>query len=223
MKAWIRNDRVYQTIMNGALLVVFLAALSTGKWPQLAWVSGSITVIMVLIAAAVYSIAACDNNKEKQAAAESVPQKETENVELKEQRRLMAARLLGERIAAEAFVAGAQQLRKQDLLLYSQWLEMMRPDTTRETADVILRNTLAHKSHARPVVRKRAVERINFSEDETGRLTVTVGPVRIEIQDEETNVHITSSKTTVVTAAPIPTDYMARDEKEPLTSPKTVH
>jgi hypothetical protein len=54
MKSWLRNDSVYQSIMSGALLIVFLAALSASHWPQLSVVAGLITAVVVGIVAFVY-------------------------------------------------------------------------------------------------------------------------------------------------------------------------
>jgi hypothetical protein len=232
MKSWLRNDRVYQTIMNGALLVVFLAALSTGKWPQLGWVAGSITVIMVLVVAAVYSIAACGSDKEENHARDQVstpPKKEelAESTELQArellQKRLLQEqrlfrRLLQERLTAEAL---ARDAHKQYQMIYSNWLEAMRQDTTQETAakNLILGNMLVHKSRTR-AVRKRAAETVSFTEEATDLLVVTVGSVRIEIHEQETKVHITSPKTTVVTGA-TDTGDTASDKKEPLTIART--
>jgi hypothetical protein len=42
--------------MNGALWTAFLAALAATKWPELSWVAGGVTAVMVLIAATVYCI-----------------------------------------------------------------------------------------------------------------------------------------------------------------------
>jgi hypothetical protein len=233
MKSWLRNDRVYQAIMNGALLVVFLAALSTGKWPQFGWVAGSITVIMVLVAAAVYSIAACGSDKENHAPEDhiSTPQKKEELAEsaqlqvkellqkrlLQEQRVLQEAHRLSQgRLTTEAL---ARDAHKHYQMIYSKWFEAMHQDTTHETAaNLILRNMLVHKSHVRAAARRRAVEtvRSSFTEEATDLLVVTVGPVRIEIHEQETKVHITSPKTTVVTDA-TDTGDTASDKKEPLT------
>jgi hypothetical protein len=234
MKAWLRNDRVYQTIMNGALLVVFLAALSTGKWPQFGWVAGSITVIMVLIVAAVYSIAACGSDKDENHAPDhvSTPPNKDELVQstelqasellqkrlLQEQQRLFR-RLLQERLTAAAL---ARDAHKQYQMISSNWFEAMGQDTTHETAakNLLLRNMLVHKSHARAAVRRRAAETVSFTEEATDLLVVTVGPVRIEIHEQETKVLITSPKTTVVTGA-TDTGHTASDKKEPLTTART--
>jgi hypothetical protein len=234
MKSWLRNDRVYQTIMNGALLVVFLAALSTGKWPQFGWVAGSITVIMVLVVAAVYITAACGSDKEKYAAeedhistpptkeefAESTQQQVTTLLQagLVQERRLLQERLAQERRLLHITTAAlARDAHRRYEMLYSKWLQ----DTTHETAaNLILRNMLEHTTSARAAARKRAVETVNFTEDATGLLVVTVGPVRIEIQEQETKVHITSPKTTVVTSA-MDTGDTASDRKEPLTVART--
>jgi hypothetical protein len=73
MKAWLRDDRVYQAIMNGALWIVVIAALSTTKWPELSWLTGSITVVLVVIVATVYWIAVVINvnhNGEPDSAAQ---------------------------------------------------------------------------------------------------------------------------------------------------------
>lgn len=42
--------------MNGALWTAFLAALAVTKWPELSWVAGGVTAVMVLIAATIYCI-----------------------------------------------------------------------------------------------------------------------------------------------------------------------
>lgn len=65
MKSWLRDDRVYQAIMNGALWTVVIAALSTTKWPQLSWFTGSITAVLVVIVATVYWIAVVSNDNDK--------------------------------------------------------------------------------------------------------------------------------------------------------------
>ena len=65
MKSWLRDDRVYQAIMNGALWIVVIAALSTTKWPQFGWITGSITAVLVVIVAAVYWIAVVTNDNDK--------------------------------------------------------------------------------------------------------------------------------------------------------------
>jgi hypothetical protein len=238
MKSWLRNDRVYQTIMNGALLVVFLAALSTGKWPQFGWVAGSITVIMVLVAAAVYSIAACGNDKENDAGDHiSTPRKKEELAESTQQQpkalllqerllqeRVVQERLLQERVVQERLLqerrrlelmtaALARDAHKRYEMLYSKWLQ----DITQETAaNLILRNMLVHTS-ARAAVRKRAAETVQFTENATGRMVVTVGPVIIEIEEQETKVHITSPKTIIVTDSTDTGDAA----KEPLTIART--
>lgn len=186
MKSWLRNDRVYQSTMNGALLVVFLAALSTGRWPQFDWVAGSITVIAVLIAAAVYMTAGCgsDNEKHRPEDHVSAPQKKQEVTEpmqqyavefLKKQKmqRLLNERLWQQQIRAEAI---ARDANKQFQMLYAKWLEAFQPVAMRETA--------IRKAHVRA--------------DTMDTLVVTVGSVKIEIQEQETKIYITSSKTIVV-------------------------
>ena len=65
MKTWLQNDQVYQSIMNGALWIVFSAALITNKWPQFDWITGSIMVIMVAIVVSVYWISVVKNDKEQ--------------------------------------------------------------------------------------------------------------------------------------------------------------
>lgn len=65
MKAWLKNDGVYQTIMNVALLVVFLAALSAGAWPQFKLIAIGVTSIVVLTVVAVYSIVIFRMSEEK--------------------------------------------------------------------------------------------------------------------------------------------------------------
>jgi hypothetical protein len=65
MKSWLRDDRVYQAIMNGALWIVVIAALSTTKWPQLSWFTGSITAVLVVIVATAYWIAVVSNDNDK--------------------------------------------------------------------------------------------------------------------------------------------------------------
>jgi hypothetical protein len=64
MKSWLRDDRVYQAIMNGALWIVVIAALSTTKWPQLSWLAGSITAVLVVIVATVYWVAVVTNDND---------------------------------------------------------------------------------------------------------------------------------------------------------------
>jgi hypothetical protein len=234
MKSWLRNDRVYQTIMNGALLVVFLAALSTGKWPQFGWVAGSITVIMVLVAAAVYSIAACGSDEENDAGnhISTPPKKEelTESTQQQAKALLLQERLLQERVVQverrhlELITAAlARDAHKRYEMLYSKWLQ----DTTQETAaHLILRNMLVHTS-ARAAVRKRAAETVQFTENTTGRMVVTVEPVRIEIEEQETKVHITSPKTTIVTESTDTGDTAKEPvtiaRTEPSTISRTVH
>jgi hypothetical protein len=62
MKAWLRDDRVYQSIMNGALWVVVIAAFGATRWPQLSLVAGSITALLVVVVATVYWIAVVTND-----------------------------------------------------------------------------------------------------------------------------------------------------------------
>jgi hypothetical protein len=65
MKSWLRDDRVYQAIMSGALWIVVIAALSTTKWPELGWLTGSITAVLVVIVSTVYWIAVVTNDTDK--------------------------------------------------------------------------------------------------------------------------------------------------------------
>ena len=60
MKSWLRE--AYQAVMNGALWLVFIAALSTSKWPTFDWVTGSLTAVLVVIVAVVYWIAVVTND-----------------------------------------------------------------------------------------------------------------------------------------------------------------
>jgi len=67
MREWLENDSVYHAIMNGALWVAFLAALSTDRWPNWAWLAGSITGASAIIAAVVYvTVVVCKQNVEIQ-------------------------------------------------------------------------------------------------------------------------------------------------------------
>jgi hypothetical protein len=50
--------------MNGALWIVVIAALSTTKWPQLSWLTGSTTAVLVVIVATVYWIAVVTNDND---------------------------------------------------------------------------------------------------------------------------------------------------------------
>ena len=54
MSAWTRSDVVYKQIMNVALVIVILSALSAYEWPNVSIIAGTITIITTIAAVVLY-------------------------------------------------------------------------------------------------------------------------------------------------------------------------
>lgn len=230
MKSWLRDDRVYQAIMNGALWIVVIAALSTTKWPELGWLTGAITAVLVVIVATVYWIAVVTNDKSNSTSQRSDTQLSTRNEAQGPQNPAQVRPAPSERreeileAYRTALIKNLEILRAQNLEMQNKTSEVLRRRVAQiigenESAgtwttnfdDLILRNWVMHaphhgaqfsslKSHRRAST-TRTLARIAADEEETsGKVVVTVGSVRIEIQEDDpnktTNVQITSPKTT---------------------------
>jgi hypothetical protein len=244
MKSWLRKDNVYQSIMSGALLIVFLAALSASHWPQLSVVAGLITAVVVSIVAVVYWAAVvCGDddrtNTERQSDV-SVKQEETQ----REQKPFAGTRrepLQKQEIVEEYVTRYAATLNRlqdagvatleQDEFVRRVLLKGMTEEWVASRPDAWLRyseaghgliNWLVHqphhgshlivgagaslKSHRQAYAAARRLASTTAGEDEIGeKVIVTVGSVRIEIQEDDPNktttVHITSPETIVTKVA----------------------
>jgi hypothetical protein len=254
MKSWLRDDGVYQAIMNGALWIVVIAALSTTKWPQLGWLMGAITAVLVVIVATVYWIAVVTNGNDKPNSTSQRPdtqlstQNEAQGEQNLAQERPAPPQRREEIVAAHwsALSKNLEALRAQNLEVQNKTYEVLRRRVAQIIAEnestnfdeLTLRNWVVHaphhgaqfgslKSHRRASTSTLA--RIAAGEEETsGKVVVTVGSVRIEIQEDDpnktTNVHITSPKTVVANV--IETEQRSQPKLDPISNSKptaTIH
>jgi hypothetical protein len=157
-------------MMNGALWVVVIAALFTTKWPELAWVTGSITAVLVVIVAVVYWIAVVTNDNDR--ADSTAPR---ESVERTKAEQAQGARNVSqerhspsqqrEEIAEaywNALSRNLQVLRNKNLealrsqtyevMLHKHWRNLIEAETAgtiwaTNFDERILRNWLVHALH----------------------------------------------------------------------------
>jgi hypothetical protein len=251
---WLRKDSVYQSIMSGALLIVFLAALSSSHWPQLSVVAGLITAVTVGIVVVVYYwvVVVCGDddrtNAERQQDVSAKQQTEKEQKPVTETHREPQHHGIIERYEALLKMQGRNVIvpsLEQDAFVWD--IKGAREEWVASRADVWLRytrNWLAYeqahhdshliagarlKSHRRAYAAARTLG-ITAGEDETNeKVVVTVGSVRIEIQEDDPNktttVHITSPKT-IVTKVAVQNPRDDRQNPEPVSQSKpsaTVH
>lgn len=154
MKSWLRDDRVYQAIMNGALWIVVIAALSTTKWPQLSWLTGSITAVLVVIVATVYWIAVVTNDNDK---PDSTAERQSTQPATGEEAKG------GPNVAQER--PSPEQQREQiaaALNAISKNLEVLRHKNAE-----LLRRQIVLRAQIYEVLRRRLVQ---INEDEAGRI-----------------------------------------------------
>jgi hypothetical protein len=239
MKSWLRNDSVYQSIMSGALMIVFLAALSASHWPQLSVVAGLITAVVVGIVAVVYWAAVvCGDDDRADAERQSdvsVKQQETE----RDQKPVAGTRrapLQRQEIFEEYWTRYTDIVKQlQDAKRIQDQRVALRQDAFvrdlqdawvsylgyAETSDV-LRNWLVHQPHhgSRLIVGAGASLKSHRRAYETGeKVVVMVGSVRIEIQEDDPNktttIHITSPETIVTKVA-------VQEARRDLPEPETV-
>lgn len=213
MKSWLRDDRVYQAIMSGALWIVVIAALFTTKWPQLSWLTASITALLVVVVAAVYWIAVVTNDNGKPKSTTQQPSTQPATGEDAQGGRNVTQERLSREQQREAIDEAYWNAVGKNLheLRYknSETLhEVLRRRFTQINEDergriwtgnfdeVMLRNWLVHAPHhgaeLRPLKSHRraftthALARIAAGEEETsGKVVVMVGSVRIEIQEDD--------------------------------------
>jgi hypothetical protein len=215
MKSWLREDRVYQAIMNGALWLVFIAALSTTKWPELSWITGSITAVLVVIVTAVYWIAVVTNDDNASASRRQRPSTTlADAAESQRERNVVQERHLPsqEEDIVAALDSKLALLRRQNLetleALRRKHLELLLRITDTEPNTIrasnldelrLLRNWVVHaphhgadfgavRSHRRAFSTRTLVSAAVGGEDDTsGKVVVMVGSVRIEIQEDDPN------------------------------------
>ena len=205
--------------MNGTLWTAFLAALASGRWPQLGWAAGCVTAVMVLVAAIVYCITPRDDDGERN-NLETLKTPATENVSGAVQEvRSRASDQMSER---------REEITRAELA--SQWTHFARhalssDDVARWSAKRFtqyrsseLRKLYVMYSSHHHAAEVSKTHRLLFapgagksgsrilptssSEDDLSRVVFTVGSVTIELTDDDektTNIHITLPKTTVVT------------------------
>jgi hypothetical protein len=249
MKSWLRDDGVYQAIMNGALWIVVIAALSTTKWPQLGWLMGAVTAVLVVIVATVYWIAVVTNENDKPNSTWQRPDTQLSTPNEAQGQRNPAqehpAPPQRREEILEAYLSALNKnletIRAQNLEAQHNTYQLLRRRVAQILAEndsaariwatnfdeLTLRNWVVHtphhgaqfsslKSHRRAFTTS-TLARIAAGEEETsGKVVVTVGSVRIEIEEDDpnktTNVHITSPKTVVTTNV---TDTAQRDQQRP--------
>jgi hypothetical protein len=225
MMSWVQNERVYRTIMNGALWTAFLAALAATKWPELSWVAGGVTAVMVLIAATVYCITPREDKGEHN-RPEDVKPAATEGAGV-------TAEELTRRSGGE--ISQTQQGLKREADLTSQWAHLLllsasADEQSKWTRDWARRRSMleheirqlrgaqwerfvvthhaadfakAHRIYATLGSGKSGARMLPTpsQKEEAKSVVFNVGSVTIEIREEETttNIQITSRKSTVVT------------------------
>lgn len=62
IQLWLRGDRVYHGIMNAALVIGFLSALSTQRWPEMTFFAEVVIVAVTISAMTVYFVARDDRS-----------------------------------------------------------------------------------------------------------------------------------------------------------------
>jgi hypothetical protein len=221
MTSWLRSERVYRSVMNGALWTAFLAALASGRWPQLGWAAGCVTAVMVVVAAIVYCITPHDDERERN-RPETLKTPATENAsravqevrgratdQMSERREEITRTELASiwahferhtllsneaaRWSVKRAQSGSSEWEKWEklYLLYSAQHYAAESSKTHR----LLFASGSGKSGSR-------ILPISSREEDLTRVVFTVGSVTIEITDDDqktTNIHITSPKTTVVT------------------------
>jgi hypothetical protein len=203
--------------MSGALWVVVIATLLTTKWPQFGWLTGLVTAVAVIVAGAGYWIAVVTNDTDKPDAnyqRESVPAKQSLGRGEETGRSSFQ-----HREAVEAYVVTAvQQMHVASLQaekfreVYERHVEALRRYPSRHPADPAwtsddVRNWLVHSLSPPPSAigpgrgAEGGTRRSHRLYQRGGRVVLTVGSVKIEIEEEDdatqANIHITPSKTLV--------------------------
>jgi hypothetical protein len=207
----LRDKRLGQWLMNGALAIGFLAAVSIDRWPEFMWLSETVIVLVTVIAGVVYYYAKCVNRETQEdanAKAGNNPVTPEHDIVI----RRIHARVHGERL--QQFVA-TKPIMQGDI---ERWLRgAVKPEssTLEEYKKVLMHNIPLQ----RVIVRHSEMQRISQYErrlrkleediksimrvtepnkNTSGRLVVDIGPVKIEIGDEETKVQVAAA-TPVIT------------------------
>jgi hypothetical protein len=205
--------------MNGTLWTAFLAALASGRWPQLGWAAGCVTAVMVLVAAIVYCITPRDDEGERN-RPETRKTSATENaLGAVEEVRGRAGDQMSERreeIARAELALQWTHFARHALLSdeVARWSVKWFAQSRRSEWEKLYLFYSAHH-HAAEISKPHRllfaqgagksgsrILPISSGEEDLTRFVFTVGSVTIEITDDDqktTNIHITSQKTTVVT------------------------
>jgi hypothetical protein len=243
MKSWFRDDRVYQAITSGALWIVVIAALATTKWPQLGWLTGSITAVLVVLVSYVYWIAVVINDNDK---PDSTAQRQSTQPGTREEAQ-------GSRNVAGEGASPAQQreevtgaywnaLSKNIEALQNKDGDVLRSKTyevlnrrlaqiyesevgiwTSNFDELLLRDWLVRAPHHGAELRPLKSQRRTFTtrtlavrdEETSGKVVVMVGSVRIEIQEDDPNKTTNVHVTSPKMIVANVTETVDRSQKKP--------
>jgi hypothetical protein len=215
MSAWTRSDVAYKQIMNVALVIVILSALAAHEWPKVSIIAGTITIITTIAAVLLYiwdgKSKEGDEKRSQPLASEETaldvresvhveagrppspvaPEPEEESATVERARAVLAARLA---LANEELSARAMRYWDAALTVERKNVAAWRTQNYRDLRSVY--------GKAGPVTWMREIETMETAKaNATGKVVVVVGSLTIEINEEETKIHVASPKTTVLTTS----------------------
>jgi hypothetical protein len=227
LMTWLQRDVVYGRTLNSALLLAFLAAIGAGKWPQFSWAFGAFTFVMAALAFAIYlltpssaaakhydgetkEIAATGKLQNKTAVEEGVVADRTTNLQtLEAMAKYFRAAAEAEVISLQATVENRRRrLIEQDHLgkyiekymvyeIPHQWRVPIYSHNFFEVQQMPWMQGKELQGIHRHQELLRNIADATAQAKKTGRLVITIGAVRLEIEGTETKVYISSPKTQV--------------------------
>jgi len=216
MIAWTRSDVAYKQIMNVALVIVILSALAAHEWPNVSIIAGTITIITTVAAVLLYiwdgkSKEGDEKRNQPLASRETAldvressvhveagrpaspvaPEPEGESASVERARAVLAARLA---LVNEELSARAMRYWDDALTVERKNVAAWHTQNFRDLRSVY--------GKAGPVTWMREIETMETAKaNATGKVVVVVGSLTIEINEEETKIHVASPKTTVLTTS----------------------